>query len=100
MPAHFGTIISPWTCLSPFLPQFASLFTALHLPFVASTSIAEVQLMFAVHFEMTPGFKIKKQTTSYTIPLYLWTSRRPLVGPGLLEEKAREACVVKATVKK
>ena len=56
--------------------------------------------MFAVHFEMTPGFKIKKQTTSYTIPLYLWTSRRPLVGPGLLEEKAREACVVKATVKK
>jgi hypothetical protein len=69
VPAHFGTSISPWTCLSPFLPQFASLFTALHLPLVASTSIPEIQLMFAVHFEMTPGFKIKKQTTSYTLIL-------------------------------
>jgi hypothetical protein len=59
------------------------------LPLVDSTGIAEVQLMFTVHFWMMQRRKIKKQTTfQHPKPLHLWTSRKiHLLERGLLREK-------------
>ena len=63
VPAHFGTRISTWACYITAYFCHSLPFWLQHLPLVDSTGIAEVQLMFTVHFLMMQRRKIKKQTT-------------------------------------
>lgn len=89
VPAHSGTKISTWACYITAYFCHSLPFWLQHLPLVDSTGIAEVQLMFTVHFWMMQRRKIKKQTTfQHPIPLHLWTSRKiHLLERGLLREK-------------